>query len=114
MVERVKKGGTASVPGERYRRGAHTVLELKYHYVWKTKYSYKVVRGDIGLRLRALIRQICAEKGITVVKGNLRYGMSPKRALRINPMMKSEKMRVDECLRSIFQSDLHPFLFRWL
>jgi putative transposase len=60
------------MPGDRYRRGAHTVLELKYHYAWKTKYSYKVLRGDVGLRLRALIRQICAEKGIALVKGNVR------------------------------------------
>jgi putative transposase len=52
------------VPGDRYRRGAHTVLELKYHFVRKTKYSYRVLRGDVGLRLRELIRQIGAEKGI--------------------------------------------------
>jgi putative transposase len=64
--------GEGAVPGERYRRGAHTVLELKYHFVWKTKYSYRVLRGDVGLRLRELIRQICAEKGIAVVKGNVR------------------------------------------
>ena len=24
---------------DRYSRGAHTVLELKYHFVWKTKYG---------------------------------------------------------------------------
>ena len=49
-------------------------MDLKYHYVWKTKYSYKVLRSEVGLRLRLreLIRQICAEKGITVVEGNVR------------------------------------------
>ena len=60
------------MPEDRYRRGAHTVLELKYHSVWKAKYSFKVLRGDVGLRLRVLIGQICAEKGITVVSGNVR------------------------------------------
>ncbi len=60
------------MPGDRYRRGAHTVLELKYHFVWKTKYSYKVLRGDVALRLRELIRPICTEKGMAVVKGNIR------------------------------------------
>ena len=25
---------------ERYRKGAHTVTYFKYHFVWKTKYSY--------------------------------------------------------------------------
>ena len=60
------------MPDDRYRRGAHTVLELKYHFVWKTKYSYPVLRGEVGLRLRELIRRICAEKGMSVLKGNVR------------------------------------------
>lgn len=37
---------------ERYKHGAHTVLELQYHFVWKTKYSYSVLQGDIALRAR--------------------------------------------------------------
>ena len=39
---------------DRYKRGAHTVLELQYHFVWKTKYGYPILRGDIGLRVREL------------------------------------------------------------
>lgn len=57
---------------DRYQSGAHTVVELKYHFVWKTKYSYKILSGDIGLRARAVIREICAEHEMTVVKGNVR------------------------------------------
>ncbi len=57
---------------ERYRRGPHTVTELKYPFVWKTKYSYPVLQGEIGLRLRELLREICVEKGLTVIKGNIR------------------------------------------
>ena len=60
------------MPGERYRRGAHTVLDLKYHIVWKTKYAYKVLRGDVGLRLRALVRQICEEQQMSVIQGSIR------------------------------------------
>jgi putative transposase len=30
---------------EKYRKGAHTVTELKYHFVWKTKYGYNVLSG---------------------------------------------------------------------
>ena len=60
------------VDRERYRRGAHTVTELKYHFVWKTKYSYPVLRGDVGLRLREVLRMVCAERGMTVVQGNIR------------------------------------------
>ena len=57
---------------DRYKRGAHTVLELQYHFVWKTKYSYPVLQGDIALRMRDLIRQICSEKEMVVVRGNVR------------------------------------------
>ena len=32
---------------ERYRRGAHTVTDFKYHFVWKTKYSYGVLEEGI-------------------------------------------------------------------
>ncbi|RZB36737.1 MAG: putative transposase [Desulfobacteraceae bacterium Eth-SRB2] len=57
---------------ERYRKGAHTVTELKYHFVWKTKYSYSILKGEIALRLRDIIRKICTEKEITIEKGNVR------------------------------------------
>jgi putative transposase len=41
-----------------YRRGAHTVTDLKYHMVWKTKYGYPVLREGIVLRLREVLRRI--------------------------------------------------------
>ena len=40
--------------------------------MWKTKYGYDVLKGKIGLRLREFIREICHEKEITIVKGNVR------------------------------------------
>jgi len=57
---------------ERYRRGAHTVTDFKYHFVWKTKYSYGVMKGEIGQRLRDIIREICAENRLEIIKGNVR------------------------------------------
>jgi putative transposase len=57
---------------DRYRSGAHTVLELKYHFVWKTKYGYNVLGKEVALRLRDLVKQICSEKSIEVVRGNVR------------------------------------------
>lgn len=57
---------------ERYRRGAHTVTDLKYHFVWKTKYSYGVLKGEIGLRIRDIIREICVQNDMAIVKGNIR------------------------------------------
>ena len=57
---------------DRYRKGAHTVLDLKYHCVWKTKYSHPVLRGEVGLGLRRILREIASQKQITIVKGNIR------------------------------------------
>jgi putative transposase len=57
---------------ENYRRGAHTVTDFKYHFVWKTKYSYGVLKGEIGLRLRDIIREISAENSLNIIKGNVR------------------------------------------
>jgi putative transposase len=57
---------------ERYRKGSHTVTDLKYHFVWKTKYSYGILKDEVALRVRDIIREVCAEKGMQVVKGNIR------------------------------------------
>lgn len=57
---------------ERYRKGAHTVSELQYHFVWKAKYSYHVLQGDIALRTRSLIREICSENEMLPIRGNVR------------------------------------------
>jgi putative transposase len=53
-------------------KGAHTVLDVQYHYVWKTKYSYKVLSGDIALRLRDLLKEVCSLQEMTIVRGNIR------------------------------------------
>jgi putative transposase len=49
---------------QRYRKGVHTVLELKYHCVWETKYGHPVLRKELSLRLRRIIREVAAEKEI--------------------------------------------------
>ena len=56
---------------EAYKRGSHTVWDCKYHLVWVTKYRYHVLRGDIGLRARDLIRQVCAAREIKILKGHV-------------------------------------------
>lgn len=54
-----------------YRTGAHTVYDLKYHFVWVTKYRRAVLRGEIAVRARDLIRQICMAREITIVRGHV-------------------------------------------
>ncbi len=52
-----------------YRYGSHTVFNIEYHFVWVTKYRYKVLTGDVAVRVRELVRQICAIFEIRIITG---------------------------------------------
>ena len=52
-----------------YRYGSHTVFNIEYHFVWATKYRYKVLVGDVALRVRELVRQTCESFEIQIIKG---------------------------------------------
>jgi putative transposase len=54
-----------------YRHGAHTVFRLHLHLVWVTKYRKPVMRGEVGTRLRELIREICGIHEVTIMKGHV-------------------------------------------
>ncbi len=56
---------------ENYRKGSHTVYDLKYHLVWITKYGKKVLMGPVAERLRELIRQICKANEVDILKGHV-------------------------------------------
>lgn len=54
---------------EGLRKSSHSVHELHAHLVWSTKYRYEVLRGDIQVRCRELIRQSCDSLDIRILKG---------------------------------------------
>ena len=54
-----------------YRKTAHSVYDLKYHIVWITKYRKPILRGEIGKRVRELIRQTCASLDVYIMKGHV-------------------------------------------
>ena len=54
-----------------YRKTAHSVYDLKYHIVWITKYRKPILRGEIGKRVRELIRQTCASLDVYIIKGHV-------------------------------------------
>jgi putative transposase len=54
-----------------YRTGGHSVYDIKYHFVWVTKYRYNVLKGEIAQRVREIIRQCCLVRGITIIKGSV-------------------------------------------
>lgn len=54
-----------------YKRGAHSVWDLKHHLVWTTKYRYQVLGGDVGHRCRELLREIARSKEMQIYAGSI-------------------------------------------
>src|SRR5271170_8333474 len=54
-----------------YRKNAHSVWDVKYHVIWVTKYRYKVLRGEVAVRTRDLLRQICQGREVAIVQGSV-------------------------------------------
>jgi putative transposase len=56
---------------EHYRRSSHTVYDLKYHLVWITKNRKPVLTGEVALRMRQLVREVCKAKDVQILKGHI-------------------------------------------
>ena len=56
---------------QNYRKTSHTTYDCKYHIVWITKYRKKVMSGVIAERVRELLRQICKENDVEIIKGHV-------------------------------------------
>ena len=54
---------------EDFRKSSHTVSWLSVHIVWVTKYRYHVLRGDVQVRCRDLLVQICNSENVKILKG---------------------------------------------
>ena len=55
-----------------WRSQAHVKWECKYHVVWVPKYRRKVLYGKVRTRAREIIRELCQQKGVEIVEGNIR------------------------------------------
>ena len=51
------------------RTNGHRVSRLIVHIVWATKYRYAVLQGDIKMRCRTILIQICEAEGVQILKG---------------------------------------------
>ena len=51
------------------RVNSHSVSRLTAHIVCSTKYRYAVLEGDIQLRCRTLLVQICESEDVEILKG---------------------------------------------
>jgi putative transposase len=55
-----------------YRKGSHTVYLCHYHFVLIPKYRKPVLRGEVAVRLRDIVREICKSYDIEILKGHVR------------------------------------------
>ena len=51
------------------RDSSHTVSRLTAHLVWVTKYRYHILKGDIQVRCRELLIQICDSEDVKILSG---------------------------------------------
>ena len=56
---------------EHYRTSAHTRFDLKYHFVWITKYRKAILGGQAGLRLRELVVEVCKANDVEILQGHI-------------------------------------------
>ena len=54
-----------------YRKTSHTLYDIKYHVVFTTKYRYRILSGKLARKARDLIRGICGELDVKIMKGHL-------------------------------------------
>ena len=54
---------------EHYRTGSHSRFDIKYHFVWVTKYRKSILAGEVGIRLREIVREVCRTNEIEILQG---------------------------------------------
>lgn len=89
------------------RVGGHTVSKLTVHIVWCTKYRYKVLRGDLQVRCRELIIQICESEDVEILKGvvssdHIHMHLSYRPSISISNLVKRLKGRTSRKLQMEF------------
>ncbi len=90
-----------------YRRGTHSIYELTVHMVFSTKYRFKVLEGEVQLRCRDIIRQVCNVMDVQIIKGvvskdhvHLHLSYPPK--ISISDLMRRIKGRSSKKLQEEF------------
>lgn len=57
---------------EKYLRSAHVVYRCEYHFVWVPKYRFKVLIGDVKVRLKEILTELCEWLEITIIEGAIK------------------------------------------
>jgi len=56
---------------QNYRKTSHSTYDCKYHIVWITKYRKRILSGVIADRVLELLRGICKEHEVEIIKGHI-------------------------------------------
>jgi len=56
---------------QNYRKTSHTTYDCKYHIVWITKYRKQILGGEVGKRVRELLRENCKRNDVEILKGHV-------------------------------------------
>ena len=90
-----------------HRKASHTKSRLTAHLVWATKDRYHVLQGDVKVRCRELLIQICESEDVPILKGvvskdhiHMHIEYPPK--LAISELVKRLKGRSSRLLQQEF------------
>ena len=53
---------------DKFKSNNNIVFSSKYHVVWCPKYRRSVIVGDIELRLKQIVREVCGELGAGIIE----------------------------------------------
>ncbi len=104
---------------QHYRKTSHAVYDIKLHLVWITKCRKPVLHGDVAIRLRELIREICKSLDVEIIKGHvskdhLHILVSCPPNLAVSKLMQSIKGKTSRKLLSEYRSLSREFWGRHL
>ena len=91
------------------RTNGHTVSSLTVHLVWATKYRYNVLQGDIQIRCRSILKQVCEAEDVIILKGvvssdHIHMHINYLPSLSISNLVKKLKGRSSRRLQQEFPS----------
>lgn len=89
------------------RSNGHSVSRLSVHLVWSTKYRYNVLQGDIKIRCRTILMQICESEDVEILKGavssnHIHMHVEYRPSLSISDLAKKLKGRSSRKLQQEF------------
>ena len=90
-----------------YRKMSHSVSRLTVHLIWVTKYRYHVLQGDIQIRTRDLLVQICNSESVQILKGvvskdHVHVHIEYPPSISISSLIKKMKGRISHLLQIEF------------